>query len=120
ESVESGHSAHSESARIAQKLGISRSPIRLDSQAKYATVADGRADIYLRLPTRADYVEKIWDHAGGVLVVQEAGGTVTDIHGKPLEFTHGRGLNANQGVVATAGTLHEQVLAAIRQVRDGG
>lgn len=120
ESVESGHSAHSDSARIAQMLGISRPPIRLDSQAKYATVADGRADIYLRLPTRADYVEKIWDHAGGVLVVQEAGGTVTDIHGKPLEFTHGRGLNANQGVVATAGTVHERVLDAIRQVRDAG
>ena len=116
ESVESGHSAHGDSAKIAARLGISRDPIRLDSQAKYATVADGRADIYLRLPTRADYVEKIWDHAGGVLVIEEAGGTVTDIHGKPLEFTHGRGLKANQGVVATGGQLHEKVLQAVKQV----
>ena len=37
-----------------------------------------RAEIYLRLPTRADYREKIWDQAAGSIVVEEAGGTVTD------------------------------------------
>ena len=116
ESVESGHSAHDDSAIIAGRLGISREPVRLDSQAKYAIVADGRADIYLRLPTRKDYVEKIWDHAGGVLVVEEAGGTVTDITGKPLDFTRGRGLEQNRGVVVTNGRLHEQVLAAVSAV----
>ena len=116
ESVESGHSAHGASAEIARRLGISHDPVRLDSQAKYAVVADGRADIYLRLPTRRDYVEKIWDHAGGVLVVEEAGGTVTDVDGKPLEFTHGRGLEANRGVVVTNGRLHDKVLAAVKAV----
>ena len=116
ESVESGHSAHDASARIATRLGISQEPVRLDSQAKYATVADGRADIYLRLPTRKGYVERIWDHAGGVLVVEEAGGKVTDVDGKPLEFTHGRGLEANRGVVVTNGRLHEAVLEAVRAV----
>lgn len=116
ESVESGHSAHDDSAEIAKRLGIVSEPVRLDSQAKYATVADGRAEIYLRLPTRKDYVERIWDHAGGVLVVEEAGGTVTDVDGKPLEFTHGRGLNANRGVVVTNGRLHAVVMEAVREV----
>lgn len=32
----------------------------MDSQAKYATIARGAADIYLRLPTSATYEEKIW------------------------------------------------------------
>jgi len=116
ESVESGHSAHDDSAVIASRLGISREPVRLDSQAKYAIVSDGRADIYLRLPTRKDYVEKIWDHAGGVLVVEEAGGTVTDVTGQPLDFTQGRGLEQNRGVIVTNGKLHEQVLAAVSAV----
>jgi 3'(2'), 5'-bisphosphate nucleotidase len=116
ESVESGHSSHDASSDIAARLGIMAEPVRLDSQAKYATVADGRADLYLRLPTRKDYVEKIWDHAGGVLVVEEAGGTVTDVDGKPLDFTHGRGLAANRGVVVTNGQLHEAVLSAVRAV----
>lgn len=65
ESVESGHSSHSDSERIAELLGMTGDPVRLDSQAKYAVVARGEADIYLRLPTRKGYREKIWDHAGG-------------------------------------------------------
>ena len=115
ESVESGHSAHDRSAMISASLGIVKQPVRLDSQAKYAVVARGEGDVYLRLPTKKDYREKIWDHAGGVLVVEEAGGKVTDIDGKPLEFTHGRELTANRGVVVTNGRLHDDVLQAIRE-----
>lgn len=118
ESVESGHSAHVESAQIAAKLGIDNQPVRLDSQAKYAVVARGEADIYLRMPTRADYREKIWDHAAGVLIVQEAGGSVSDVHGKELDFTRGSALTENQGVIVTNGGLHEAVVAAVRSVRE--
>jgi 3'(2'), 5'-bisphosphate nucleotidase len=114
ESVESGHSSHDNAARVADVLGIRRDSIRLDSQAKYAVVAAGQADIYMRLPTQARYVEKIWDHAAGMLVVEEAGGRVTDIHGKPLEFAYGGRLEGNTGVIATNGLLHDQVLEALR------
>jgi len=116
ESVESGHSSHDHSAQVAERLGISVPPVRLDSQAKYCVVARGEADIYLRLPTRPGYLEKIWDHAGGVLVVQEAGGTVTDVTGKPLDFTHGSELVENRGVVVTNGRCHGEVIAALRAV----
>lgn len=114
ESVESGHSSHSRSAQIAESLGITKEPVRLDSQAKYAVVARGEADIYLRLPTRANYQEKIWDHAGGALVVQEAGGTVSDINGKPLDFTRGHELTENRGVVVSNGPLHDAVVTAVQ------
>ncbi len=114
ESVESGHSDQDRSAGIVAALGLTEAPLRMDSQAKYASVARGDASIYLRLPTRADYQEKIWDHAAGFLVVTEAGGTVTDVDGKPLDFGRGRTLAANRGVVATGGTIHPSVLAAVR------
>ncbi len=78
----------------------------MDSQAKYAVVARGEADIYMRLPTRADYEEKIWDHAAGVLILLEAGGAVSDIDGVDLDFTRGRTLSANRGILATNGRLH--------------
>jgi 3'(2'), 5'-bisphosphate nucleotidase len=113
ESVESGHSDQGRSAEIARRLGLAEAPLRMDSQAKYAAVARGDASIYLRLPTRADYREKIWDHAAGYLVVTEAGGRVTDVDGAPLDFGRGRTLEANRGVVATAGPIHEAVLAAV-------
>jgi 3'(2'), 5'-bisphosphate nucleotidase len=113
ESVESGHSAHDRSARIAELLGLTADPVRLDSQAKYGVVARGEADAYLRLPTKPGYREKIWDHAGGVLVVEEAGGRVTDVDGKPLEFTHGRELSANRGVIVTNGLIHDALLDAV-------
>jgi 3'(2'), 5'-bisphosphate nucleotidase len=115
ESVEAGHSSHADAAAIAASMGITTAPIRMDSQCKYAVVARGQADIYLRLPTRPGYVERIWDHGAGALMVAEAGGQVTDITGRPLEFHHGRGLEANRGVVATNGALHDRVLAALRQ-----
>jgi 3'(2'), 5'-bisphosphate nucleotidase len=112
ESVESGHTAHGAAAEITSALGLTAEPLRLDSQAKYAEVARGGADVYLRLPTRPGYVERIWDHAAGVVVTEAAGGRVTDVTGAPLDFTHGRGLEKNRGVIATNGPLHDAVLAA--------
>lgn len=117
ESVESGHSDQEESARIAALLGITAEPFRIDSQCKYATVARGDASIYLRMPTRADYREKIWDHAAGKLIVEAAGGKVTDVNGRPLDFRHGRTLEENRGVVATSGAIHDHVIEAIRRAR---
>jgi HAL2 family 3'(2'),5'-bisphosphate nucleotidase len=116
EPVEAGHSSHDDGARVASLLGIASDPLRMDSQAKYAAVARGDADIYLRLPKGGDYREKIWDHAAGMLVVEEAGGRVTDVAGRPLDFTIGRELTANRGIVATNGCLHDEVLKAIAEL----
>ena len=118
ESVESGHSDQDQSAQIAAELGITAEPVRVDSQAKYAIVAQGEAEIYLRLPTRKDYQEKIWDHAAGLIVVEEAGGRITDVRGNDLDFGHGRTLVKNSGVIGTNGPIHDAVLAAVAQFVD--
>ena len=60
ESVEAGHSSHGQQAAIAKALGITRESVRMDSQAKYASIARGDGDVYLRLPTSKTYQEKIW------------------------------------------------------------
>jgi 3'(2'), 5'-bisphosphate nucleotidase len=113
ESVESGHSDQDRSALIARRLGIREDPVRVDSQAKYAIVAQGEASIYLRLPTRRDYREKIWDHAAGSIMVEEAGGRVSDVTGRPLDFSRGRRLEDNRGVVATNGPIHDAVIRVV-------
>ena len=117
ESVESGHSNQSESARIAEQLGITLEPYRIDSQCKYAAIARGDAQIYLRMPTRKDYREKIWDHAAGKLVVECAGGRVSDVEGNALDFSRGRTLEDNRGVVATCGPIHDEVIEVVKRVR---
>lgn len=113
ESVESAHTSHSQSAVISKLLGIVKPATRLDSQAKYVVVAGGDADIYMRLPSRRRYVENIWDHAAGMLVVEEAGGLVTDIRGAKLDFGHGYQLVNNRGVLVSNGKLHAKLLQAI-------
>lgn len=117
-SVEPGHTDVAMLGRIKEKLGRDTELIRMDSQAKFAMVASGQADIILRLlsPARPDYQEKIWDQAAGALIVQEAGGRVTDLSGKPLDFSTGARLTNNKGVLVSNGKLHADALAIIRQV----
>ncbi|KAI8063188.1 3',5'-bisphosphate nucleotidase [Gongronella butleri] len=116
ESVEAGHSSHGDAADIASLLGITRPSIRMDSQAKYCSIARGDADIYLRLPTSKTYEEKIWDHASGNVLVTEAGGKVSDINGLPLDFSVGRTLAKNKGVIAANAKIYDNVLAAVQKV----
>ncbi|CAG8731810.1 16046_t:CDS:2, partial [Racocetra fulgida] len=115
ESFVPAHSSHGEAAEIASLLGITKSPLRMDSMCKYCVVSKGDADIYLRLPVRIDYEENIWDHAPGYLVVKEAGGIVSDIHNKPLDFSLGRTLKANKGIVVTHPKIHGQVIDAVQK-----
>lgn len=117
-SVEKGHTNVSQIDVFAEKLGIKADPVPMDSQSKYAVLAAGGGELLLRLLSadRPDYREKIWDQAAGSLVIREAGGSVTDLDGKPLDFSHGRTLKQNRGVLATNGALHEPALAALRAI----
>jgi 3'(2'), 5'-bisphosphate nucleotidase len=117
-SVEKSHTNVDEITQLASKLGTTAKPLGMDSQAKYAVLAAGEGDVILRLlsPSRPDYREKIWDQATGSIVIEEAGGRMTDLDGKPLDFSHGRTLAKNRGIVATNGHLHDAVLKAFREI----
>jgi len=120
-SVEKAHSSVSDTDRILEHIasaggGTAGDPVRLDSQAKYAVVARGQADAYLRMPTRKDYIEKIWDHAAGSLIAHEARAPVTDIRGRSLDFSHGIGLSSNAGIVCAAPRVHGLIIGAIREL----
>lgn len=118
-SFESGHTNIGQIDYFADALGVQADPVRMDSQAKYAVLAGGHGEIYLRLlsPKRRDYREKIWDQAAGSLVTEEAGGRVTDLDGKPLDFTQGRTMALNRGICASNGHLHQAALEAIKAIQ---
>jgi 3'(2'), 5'-bisphosphate nucleotidase len=115
ESVEASHGNQAQQEAVAKAAGITQASVRMDSQAKYGAVAAGEAALYLRLPSPKypDYREKIWDHAAGAIVVEEAGGKVTDMYGKPLDFYTGVKMMDNRGVVVSNGAIHTPVLSAL-------
>jgi 3'(2'), 5'-bisphosphate nucleotidase len=114
-SVEAGHTNMGQIDLLAEKLGVRVDPVQMDSQAKYAVLAAGEAEMLLRMlsPDRLDYREKIWDQAAGSIVIEEAGGKITDLDGKPLDFSHGRTLKQNRGVLASNGLFHDDILRAL-------
>ncbi len=119
--LRSFESAHTDSAKIdllTAELGTKHAPVLMDSQAKFAVLAVGGGELLFRLvtPHQPDYRELIWDQAAGSLIVEEAGGQVSDLRGKPLDFGRGRKLTDNVGVLVSNGHLHEAALEAIRVV----
>lgn len=118
ESVEMTHTRRDLTEEIMRRAGPVGTPAQIDSQCKYALLARGDADVYLRLPSRKGYVQQIWDHAPGVLIAQEAGCVVTDVLGRELDFGRGRGLEGNLGVLGAPPGLHGRLLAAAKGVLD--
>jgi myo-inositol-1(or 4)-monophosphatase len=78
------------------------------AQATLAMVADGSLDATI---TNID--ANPWDTVGGVHLVRQAGGTVTDLHGEPWRHD-------STGLVASNGEagIHEEALAATRAIAD--
>ena len=101
---------------IVRALEVERAPMLMDSQAKHAAIATGHADLLMRIPATRTFRDKIWDQAAGTLLVEEAGGRVTDLRGADLDFGAGRVLGRNEGVIASNGSLHAAVLDAVRRV----
>jgi myo-inositol-1(or 4)-monophosphatase len=71
-----------------------------------AAVAAGQMDGYWEIGPKA------WDFAAGALLVEEAGGRVTDLRGRPLDLDAGR-------LLATNGVVHDSVLAVLARGQSG-
>jgi len=117
QSFERAHASKSRMARARELAGLGGVRIlELDSMEKYALVACGDADLYMRLPREGSrYAHKIWDHVAGVALVQAAGGTVTDLDGSPLDFSQGETL-PNPGMIVSNGAHHGRVVEAVQRV----
>lgn len=81
---------------------------------RYVAVATGSVDSTFHVPPSLHEHFNVWDHAAGSLIVEEAGGKVTDAYGDVLDFTISRKLSKNFGLAAAArGNAHWRLLDAI-------
>jgi 3'(2'), 5'-bisphosphate nucleotidase len=114
ESVEKGHAGLARLARVREIMGMTPTQVeQADSMEKYGRIAAGDADLYLRLPRLGDgRPHNIWDHAPGTVIVEAAGGKITDVDGSPIDYSRGTTLN-NYGVIATNGKIHDLALSAV-------
>ncbi len=97
--------------KLAKILGIEKF-IQIDSMAKFCMIADGSAELYLK-PMKMD-LSYIWDFLPGDLLVNEAGGVVTDLNGKPAQYVQNKCVITAPGLISSNGNFHKEILEAIR------
>ena len=85
-------------------LGVAGREV-VGSSLKACRIAEGSADVYLT------YTDKmhVWDTAASECILAEAGGIMTDAVGAPLRYG-GPGTGHANGILATNGRLHKEVL----------
>jgi len=117
QSFEKKHASKSRMEIVREKADMADATIReLDSMEKYALVANGDADVYMRLPNLDNKRPHLaWDHAAGVAIVLTAGGQATDVDGSPLNFSQGRIL-PNRGMLVSNGQVHDRLVAATMEL----
>ncbi len=57
-----------------------------------------------------------WDICAGVCLIEEAGGRIVNLDNEPIKFN--RSFPKVNGIIATNGLLHDQVIAALTPYRD--
>ncbi len=80
---------------------------------KLAELSAGNGDATFTLTPKNE-----WDICAGTILVQEAGGKVTDLHGSPLVFN--QPATRRDGMIASNGVLHDDLLALIAEVAPRG
>ncbi|PNY28361.1 3'(2'),5'-bisphosphate nucleotidase [Tolypocladium capitatum] len=102
---------------VAQRLGATFPGCDLVPWVlRWAVLAMGLGNATVWVYRRPDRFAKAWDHAGAMLLFEETGGRITDVHGRPIDLAAGRTMSANSGFVAAPEALHGRVLEAVREV----
>jgi len=86
--------------------------IQMDSMAKFCLIANGDANIYIKPLNKERSFS--WDFLPGTLLVNEAGGEVSDLNGNPLKFLNEKVLVSASGLIASNTVIHQKILKSMR------
>jgi 3'(2'), 5'-bisphosphate nucleotidase len=96
-------------AKLLAAFGAERAVQTYSAGIKLAQVARGEADLYL-----GDYLTlHDWDVAAGHILVEEAGGRVTNIEGEPIVYDGSGKSLKGKGIVASNGGVHASALETL-------
>ena len=94
--------------RVVTGLGFREEIQRGSVGIKVGLIVERQCDVYIHLSSRT----KQWDTCAPEVILNEAGGTLTDLFGKPLSYNVPDVQNRN-GLVATNGVAHQRVIKAL-------
>ncbi len=97
--------------RIVDSLGIRHKVERGSVGLKIGLIADQICDIYIHPSPRT----KLWDTCGPQIILEEAGGMMTDLFGKRYAYDV-RDLQNWGGIVASNGVAHDDLIANLRPI----
>jgi 3'(2'), 5'-bisphosphate nucleotidase len=96
-------------SRIIAGLGLAREIQRGSVGLKVGLVAEGVCDLYVHLSPRT----KFWDTCGPQVIVEEAGGKLTDLFGERIQYNLGDVQN-HGGIVAANGAAHSLIIERLQ------
>ena len=91
--------------RVISEFGFKKEMRRGSVGVKIGLIAEQQADLYLHLSPST----KQWDTCAPEIILEEAGGRLTDLFGRPLRY-NGLRIDNRNGVVATNGVAHAMVI----------
>lgn len=98
--------------KLCQDLGIIDFITHGSAGLKMCLIAEQKADIYINSSDKTGE----WDICAGGIILNEAGGKLTDMNGDDFVYNKEQYLNL-EGFVASNGVLHEKVIEGIRKIR---
>jgi 3'(2'), 5'-bisphosphate nucleotidase len=93
---------------VVSHLGFKEEIQRGSVGIKIGLLVERQCDVYIHLSPRT----KQWDTCAPQLILSEAGGRLTDLFGRSLNYNVPEVLNRN-GLVATNGTSHDKVISSL-------
>ena len=98
-------------SRIVSELGLQNEVGRGSVGVKIGMIVEQACDLYIHLSHRT----KFWDTCAPQIILEEAGGKITDLFGSEFRYNIGNVMNLN-GILASNGAAHETVLARLTPI----
>ncbi|MEZ5307774.1 MAG: 3'(2'),5'-bisphosphate nucleotidase CysQ [Pyrinomonadaceae bacterium] len=95
--------------RVLSELEIGKEIRHGSVGLKVGLIAKRNADVYLHLSPHT----KFWDSAAPEIIVEEAGGTITDIFGNRMDYSLADVRNHN-GVLVSNNRVHDEIVERLR------